>query len=96
MKFSIGNIVRSTIYGLKNETLIILATKEFPLTTENLKKVSAEVLIKGINRMAKNEIHVRSGFDYEIGKIKSFEGKYCTLDRDFKFRAVFEEDLAHQ
>jgi len=93
MKFSIGNIVRSTINGLNYETLIILATKEFPLTTENLKKLNGEILIKGIDRIALNEIHVRSGFDYEFGKIKSFEGKYCVLDSDFKFQAVSEEDL---
>lgn len=96
MKFNSGDVVRSSINGLNNETLIILATKEFALTTENLKKLSGELFIKGIDKIAEREIHVRSGFDYEIGKIKSFEsgGNNCVLDDAFKFQAVFEVDLS--
>ena len=33
------------------------------------------------------------GSDYVIGKIKSYEGKDCILDDDFKFQSVSEEDL---
>ena len=89
MKFSIGSIVKSK----NNDGLIVLATKNLALTLNNLKGLKGKVLIKGIDEIAKAKIHAPAGSDYVIGKIKSYEGGYCILDDDFKFQAVFEEDL---
>ncbi len=89
MKFSLGSIVK----GQNNETLIILATKEFALTSKNLKNLNGILYIIGVDILARTEIHVIQGFDYVVGQIQSFEGKYCVLNHKFKFKSVFEEDL---
>jgi len=92
MKFKIGDIVKK---GQSNETLIILATKEFSLTIENLKEAHGELFIVGIEKIAKNGIQVQQPYDYIIGKIESYKDNSndCILDDHFKFQSVFEDDL---
>ncbi|MEJ7673745.1 MAG: hypothetical protein WKF59_13870 [Chitinophagaceae bacterium] len=88
MMYNIGEIVKNN----KSETCIVLARKTMPLTSDYLNSLKGEILIKGINEMAKTQIHVPEGFDYVVARIKSFEGKYCTLD-DLHYTPIFGDDL---
>jgi len=89
MTYNIGQIVKND----KSETCIVLATKATPLTSDYLNSLDGEILIKGINEIAEKQVHVSSGFDYVIGRIKTFEGKYCTLENDILFASVFEDNI---
>jgi len=89
MIYNIGDRIKND----QSETCIILATKTTPLTSDYLNSLDGEILIRGIKKMARTEIHVPDGFDYIVSKIKSFEGKYCILDNELPFNPVFEDDL---
>lgn len=89
MKYNIGDLVK--YYRDTENTYIVVATKEQPLTIEYLRKDNGKFNIDRFEDFAKAGIRVSNGFDYKILKLLIYQDGIAITDDELI--DVFEGDL---
>lgn len=78
MKYNIGDLVK--YYRDTENTYIVMATKEQPLTIEYLRKDKGKFNIDRFEDFAKAGIRVSNGFDYKISKLLTYQDGIAITD----------------